>query len=214
MPKFASRKLIRDNIIDQHLEFGHTVEYRMLSGKELKSALQQKLHEEADEVPIRDDSDDEIIEELADVQQVVDDLKNAYGLLNGEVEKAQKSKRDKKGGFQKGVYIDTVEADESDEWVKYYRKHFHKYHEFLPSDEQFAIPTIQPGIYQHYKGNKYEVLFVGCSTEKEEYFVVYKALYEKENVPKIWIRLYDMFVENVTVDGNKIPRFKKLDNKA
>lgn len=210
MPKFTFKKLIRDNILEEHQKAGHEIDYSILAGIDLKRALRQKLHEETDEIPMRETADEEIIEEVADVQQVVDDLKATYGLTNGEVEKAQKSKYAKKGGFQRGVYIDTVNADESDEWVSYYRNHPLKYHEVFETTEHFVVPKLQPGVYQHYKGNKYEVLFVGCSTEEEEYFVIYKALYEKESVPKIWIRPYDMFCEDVTIDGKNVPRFKKI----
>ena len=35
------------------------------------------------------------------------------------------------------------------------------------------LPTIETGLYRHYKGNEYNVLGVGCHTEAHEYFVVY-----------------------------------------
>ena len=65
------------------------------------------------------------------------------------------------------------------------------------------------GAYQHYKGNRYELLGVGLHTETEEKMVVYKGLYAPY---QIWIRPYDMFFEMVVVDGVEIPRFKKLEN--
>lgn len=210
MPKFAFRKLIRDNILEKHVEAGHAIQHRILSGKELKEALRTKLHEEADEIPVRDKADEEIIEEIADVQQIIDDLKSVYGLNGSEVADAQKKKHAKKGGFQKGIFVDTVEVSEDDEWVPYYRKSPEKYPEFLAATEQFDIPVIEPGVYQHYKGNYYRVLFVGCDTETHEYSVVYEALYEKQDVPKIWIRAYDMFVETVDTEDGKAPRFKKI----
>jgi len=64
------------------------------------------------------------------------------------------------------------------------------------------------GIYRHYKGNEYEVLGVGLHTETEEKMVVYKALYEPY---QIWLRPYGMFFETVIVDGEEVPRFKKLE---
>lgn len=210
MPKFAFRKLIRDNILDKHIEAGHKIDHTVLSDNELKTALRKKLHEEADEIPIRDNPDDEIIEEIADVQQVIDDLKLSYGITSDDVRLAQEHKFKMKGGFNGGVYIESVTADESDEWVTYYRSNPEKYIEILESDENFTIPSIDPGIYQHYKGNKYRVLGVGCNTETNEFMVMYESLYEKQNVPKFWLRPYDMFIETVIVADKEIPRFKKI----
>ncbi|PJA90130.1 MAG: DUF1653 domain-containing protein [Candidatus Magasanikbacteria bacterium CG_4_9_14_3_um_filter_32_9] len=61
------------------------------------------------------------------------------------------------------------------------------------------------GIYQHYKGNKYEVLGVAKHSETLEKMVVYKALYGNN---QIWIRPLEMFLEIVEKDGKKVERFK------
>lgn len=63
------------------------------------------------------------------------------------------------------------------------------------------------GHYQHYKGNKYEVIGEGIHTETEEKFVVYKSLHEPST---IWVRPFDMFFESVRINGEKIPRFTKV----
>lgn len=76
--------------------------------------------------------------------------------------------------------------------------------------EEFIIPALEKGIYQHYKGNNYEVLGVGCHTESNEYFVVYQPLEKKSGMPELWLRPYEMFVENVEIEGKLVPRFKKL----
>jgi hypothetical protein len=73
------------------------------------------------------------------------------------------------------------------------------------------LPTIQPGKYEHYKGKQYKVLGIGRHTEADEYFVVYMPLYEHAGQPDIWLRPHVMFTEMVEVDGNRIPRFKKID---
>lgn len=76
--------------------------------------------------------------------------------------------------------------------------------------ETFTIPPIEKGLYQHYKGNKYEVLGVGCHTETEEYYVVYSPVEKKPGVPEIWLRPYKMFMETIEIDGVATPRFKRL----
>lgn len=66
-------------------------------------------------------------------------------------------------------------------------------------------PTLQLGIYEHYKGNRYEVIGVGKHTETLEEMVVYKALYGEG---QMWVRPLAMFTETIEKDGQRIPRFK------
>jgi len=67
------------------------------------------------------------------------------------------------------------------------------------------------GIYEHYKGNRYEVLGEAIHTETQEPMVIYKALY-KGNFPEgtLWARPLAIFKENVTVNGKSVPRFRAL----
>jgi len=70
---------------------------------------------------------------------------------------------------------------------------------------------VKPGIYRHYKGNLYRVMGVGRHSETLEEFVVYIALYDGEfGKNSIWIRPLSMFLEDVEVDGKKMPRFEFL----
>ena len=64
--------------------------------------------------------------------------------------------------------------------------------------------NLKLGIYQHYKGNKYQVLGVAIHSETLEEMVIYKALYGEEIT---WVRPLKMFLENVEVDGKSKPRF-------
>ena len=70
---------------------------------------------------------------------------------------------------------------------------------------------IQKGLYEHYKGKRYEVLDVGINTETQEPMVIYKALY-KGDFPEgtLWIRPMAMFKEEVSVNGKLVPRFRHL----
>ena len=67
--------------------------------------------------------------------------------------------------------------------------------------------TIEAGKYQHYKGAMYEVYHTAQHSETEEWMVVYKALYGKEG---LWVRPYEMFVSQVEVNGERVPRFRYL----
>jgi hypothetical protein len=71
--------------------------------------------------------------------------------------------------------------------------------------------VIALGIYEHYKGNRYEVVGEAIHTETQEPMVLYKALY-KGNFPEgtIWARPLEMFTEIVTENGKSMPRFRML----
>ena len=64
---------------------------------------------------------------------------------------------------------------------------------------------MQTGIYEHYKGNRYEVIDIVRHSETEELLVLYKTLYFPEG---LWVRPFTMFFEKVTIDGVLTPRFK------
>ena len=63
------------------------------------------------------------------------------------------------------------------------------------------------GRYKHYKGGEYEVIGVAKHSETLEDMVVYRALYGDN---QIWVRPLKMFMEDVEIDGQKIPRFEYL----
>ncbi len=68
-------------------------------------------------------------------------------------------------------------------------------------------PRLQPGIYQHYKGNRYQVIDLVIHSETEQWLVLYRPLY---GAGDLWVRPYEMFVENVTIAGEEVPRFEYL----
>ena len=70
-------------------------------------------------------------------------------------------------------------------------------------------PKVIPGIYEHYKGNKYLVLGIAGHSETEERMVVYVTLYETQG-PGMWVRPLDMFTETVEWEGKHVPRFRYL----
>ncbi len=65
----------------------------------------------------------------------------------------------------------------------------------------------EKGIYRHYKGNKYELLFIANHSETLEKMVIYRALYGEG---EIWARPLSMWNEEVTVDGRAVKRFEKI----
>lgn len=65
--------------------------------------------------------------------------------------------------------------------------------------------SLTPGIYRHFKGNKYEVIGVARHSETEEELVVYRPLYGEG---RLWVRPLAMFTETVERDGETFPRFE------
>ena len=75
---------------------------------------------------------------------------------------------------------------------------------------------LSPGIYRHYKGKSYELLYIAYNSETLEKMVVYRALYESAEFPLgIWVRPLTMFVEKVevVVEGRttSVPRFARSE---
>ena len=66
------------------------------------------------------------------------------------------------------------------------------------------MPEIRPGLYRHYKGKDYRVLFLARHSETEEWMVVYQALYGERG---LWVRPTSMWNETVECDGRSVPRF-------
>lgn len=69
-------------------------------------------------------------------------------------------------------------------------------------------PHIRPGMYQHYKGKICVVFGLVRHSETLEWLVEYK----EEDQDEPWVRPYEMFTEQVTVNGRSVPRFQSLSN--
>jgi predicted house-cleaning noncanonical NTP pyrophosphatase (MazG superfamily) len=128
MIKFIGNKLGRDKSLEQLEADGITCQYRYITGHELRAALQRKLIEEAQEVHDTNDKK-EIIDELGDVLEVIDGLCKAYEISMADVLKAKAEKRERRGGFEAGWYLETFEMDENNPRAKYFRTYPHKYPE-------------------------------------------------------------------------------------
>jgi hypothetical protein len=64
---------------------------------------------------------------------------------------------------------------------------------------------IKLGKYRHYKGGEYLAIGIAHHSESLEDMVVYKALYGDGD---LWVRPLSMWCEEITVNGEKVPRFK------
>jgi len=71
------------------------------------------------------------------------------------------------------------------------------------------MSELKLGVYEHYKGERYEVLFIVKHSETLEDMVVYKKLYGDFS---LWVRPLGMFTEEVEVNGKKVPRFEFVED--
>jgi len=70
-----------------------------------------------------------------------------------------------------------------------------------------AATGLPLGIYEHYKGNRYEVLGVGRHSETHEEMVVYRGLY---GTNELWVRPLSLFLDKVEWKGKVISRFRMV----
>lgn len=66
------------------------------------------------------------------------------------------------------------------------------------------METIKAGVYRHFKGNLYRVLFTAHHSETGEEMVVYQALYGEK---ACWVRPAAMWQEVVNRENYAGPRF-------
>lgn len=128
MVKFICNKLSRDKTLLDMKNAGIRTTHTILENEDLHAALHKKLIEECNEVILATDRT-ALINELADVLEVIDGICNAYGIAHKEIVTAQKATRAQRGGFKKGIFVQTIEMDEDNQWVKHFRKSPGKYPE-------------------------------------------------------------------------------------
>lgn len=69
--------------------------------------------------------------------------------------------------------------------------------------------TIAPGLYEHYKGMRYEVLGTARHSETLEPMAVYRALYGEHG---LWVRPVAMFLEAIEINGVSRKRFQRMED--
>lgn len=119
MKRFKVEKLIRDLLPRMMREEGIKVYEHSLDDKAFEHELRLKLIEEAHEV-FNASGEKELIEELADVMEVIQTLAQYRGVPMEDIEQKRQEKREKRGGFDKRFYNPYVEIDENNPAISYY----------------------------------------------------------------------------------------------
>lgn len=101
-------KLVRDRIPKIIRENGERPVICTLRAGEFKKALKEKLLKEVREIESAR-SKELLVEELADVQEVLIALYDAYGIACQDVTKAARAKRKTRGAFTRRIFLKEVE---------------------------------------------------------------------------------------------------------
>ena len=105
------KNLVRDNI-PKVIEDNNAVAItRVLDDEEYRNELYKKLLEECNEV-ISAKNSDEILEELADVLEVMEAIINLENKTLEDVKEIAETKRKKRGGFQKRIFLERTYGKE------------------------------------------------------------------------------------------------------
>ncbi len=114
--RITYEKLVRDNMIDiykKDLETGRINEYstRYMGKEETLERLKDKLLEEANEVfeAYGEDDKTHLKEEIADVIEVLNAILYHNDIKLEEVLVLRDAKKEKKGGFEKGLFLESID---------------------------------------------------------------------------------------------------------
>ena len=97
-------KLIRDRIPEITKADGWLSETRVLNKKAFIEELKKKILEEAKELSEGKDVKN-LVEELADIQEIIDAILVEKNIKFTDFRKIQSSKRQKRGGFKKKLFL-------------------------------------------------------------------------------------------------------------
>ncbi len=127
--RFKVNKLIRDKIPDllenqgNYKIFAHTMD-----DAAFLVSLKKKLLEESQEV-VEAQTREELVEEIADVMEVINNLCKMNEITLKEVESVRLKKIEDKGGFEKRIYQTAFDMNEDHRLYKHFRSRPDKYPE-------------------------------------------------------------------------------------
>ncbi len=94
-------KLVRDNIPEYIKSRGGTPITHIANDKEYWEKLKEKLQEE-----IKEFSEDEVIEEMADIQEVIDAICDYKKFSKEDIDAVKKKKVEERGAFKKKIILE------------------------------------------------------------------------------------------------------------
>lgn len=130
MHKFLQNKLWRDKAPEMMRQKGSIIHVKNLDRTEYNHQLRIKLIEETAEVFVAQ-SNQELIEEMADVFEVIDSLCALHGISLKDVRAMQIQKKGDRGGFDERAFVTIAEHPAGSYGEQYCRAQPDKYPEVL-----------------------------------------------------------------------------------
>ncbi len=130
MHTFKQNKLWRDKAPSMMETHGSIIHIKQLSDAEYDEQLRIKLHEETAEVTAAQ-SREALLEELADLYEVVDALCKLHNISKDELLATQLKKYESRGGFYGRTFVTTAEHPAGSFGEQYCRAQPEKYPEVL-----------------------------------------------------------------------------------
>lgn len=112
--RFKMETLVRDKMPKRLEKLNVFVEGHTLTSKDLINHLKLKLQEEVEEV-VNATTAKDVKEEIADVIEVLYSIAKYYGLQTEHLEKKRVQKQAERGGFSKGLFVEFIEVEDSDD---------------------------------------------------------------------------------------------------
>lgn len=127
---FKFNKLCRDKTIERMESGGAIMHWYRLQDDDFKDQLKQKLLEEAQEVIAAQDVQD-LVQELADVFEVISALCSIYKIDISQIVEAQKNRYQERGGFEDRIFVTKAELPDTHSFLEYFLADPDKYPEII-----------------------------------------------------------------------------------
>lgn len=113
MRRFLLNKLTRDKTIERLTAQGAVVKSKILEdNNDYLEAITQKIVEELEEV-FDSQSQEELVLELADLEEILDAFKKLVDIDQKEIDAVRKAKTAERGTFEKRIFAEHVDVPES-----------------------------------------------------------------------------------------------------
>jgi len=125
---FKQNKLVRDKIVEIMENRGSKLYSYTLNDQDFHKQLKLKLIEEALEVQ-KTTNDQDLLEELADVLELIHTISELHNISAEQLEAAQVKKREEKGGYNKRLFLTFAEHPKDSPQERYCLADSQKYPE-------------------------------------------------------------------------------------